>query len=81
VVLDLGLTFLPPFAVGGRGLEGSTAVDPAPEIAAVLLQGGGGEEVATFVDREGAQEHRLQAWRKPGIPRLEGKLTIPDWMG
>jgi hypothetical protein len=42
VVLDVSIAFLQPSAVGVGGLERYTAVDTSPQIASVLIQGGGG---------------------------------------
>ena len=81
VVLDLGIAFLQPSAVGVGGLERETAVDTPLQITPVLIQGGGRQGVTTFVDGKGPQEHRLHPWRKHGIARVDGKLTIPDLVG
>ena len=67
--------------MGVRGLAGSTAIDPSPAIAPVLIQGGGGKAVTALVDGTGAQQHPLHAGGKHGISGVEGELTIPDLMG
>src|ERR1700752_4943506 len=81
VVLDLGIAFLQPAAVGVGGLEREIAVDTPLQITPVLIQGGGREGVTTLVDGKGTQEHRLHPWGKHGIASVDGKLTIPDLVG
>jgi hypothetical protein len=42
VILDLGIAFLQPSAVGVGGPQRETAVDTPLQIAPLLIQGGGG---------------------------------------
>ena len=81
MVLNLGIAFLQPSAVGVGRLARYTAVDTPAEIAPVLIQGGGGQGVSALVDGKGAQQHRLHARRKHGIAGLDGKLANPQLMG
>ena len=81
MVLDLGIASLQPSAVGVGGLECQTAVDTPLQITPILIQGGGREGITTLVNGKGPQEHGLYPWRKHGISRVEGKLTIPDLVG
>jgi hypothetical protein len=81
VVLALGIAFLQASAMGIGGLAGETAVHTPLEITAVLIQRRGGQGVTAFVNGKGAQQQGLYPGRKPGISRVDGKLTIPPLMG
>ena len=50
VVLDLGIAFLQPAAVGVGGLERERAVDTPLQITPVLIEGGGREGITTLVN-------------------------------
>jgi hypothetical protein len=78
VVLDRGIAFRQPSAVGGGGLERETAVDTPRQITPGRIQGGGRQGVTTRVKGEGPPAHRLQPWRQPGIASVEGTPASPD---
>ena len=73
-LLDLGIAFLEPAAVGGGGRERQTVGDTSPEIALVRVQGGSGEGVTAFVD---GQARRNPLCQSPGYTAHVSPAILP----